>query len=628
MFNLNLCLFIIFAVMKSNVREIELLAPARDADTAIEAIKHGADAIYIGASSHGARSAAGNSVRDIARVVDYAHQFNARVYVTLNTLIYDNEVSQVEHLVNDLYKIGTDALIVQDMGLLRMDIPPIALHASTQCDTRTVDKARFLHSAGFSRIVVAREMSIDEIGKIHGEIPGVEIEAFVHGALCVSYSGDCRASLVTTGRSANRGECAQLCRYRYDLIDGNGETLIRDKHLLSLRDMNRSAQLLEMMEAGVNSFKIEGRLKDTPYVKNITAYYSTLLNDIIALDPGRFKRTSEGKSSITFTPDPARSFNRGFTDYFTAGNPRPDYRIASIDTPKWHGREAAVVKGNRGQGILVKPLTDLHNGDGLGYFDTGRRFKGFRLNRIDNGTLIFPATPLSLRPGTILYRNHDKVFSETLSGDTATRTIPCRMTLRTLPQGNIIALDIRDCRGNTVTVTTEITPSIARTPQEEARLKALSKTGGTIYTVTSVDDMCGDTFIPLSTLSTLRRQGLDALDSAQRITYRREMRLAEDKAAVAPPSLSFHDNVANRKARSFYLSHGTSRIEPASEAKNSLTHGDTVMTCRYCLRREMGRCLKTNEGGKWKEPLTLRSDSVEFRLEFDCKACRMNVTLP
>lgn len=614
--------------MKGKVQDIELLAPARDADTAIEAIKHGADAVYIGASSHGARSAAGNSVEDIARVVDYAHRFNARVYVTLNTLIYDNEVAQVERLVTALYNIGVDALIVQDLGLLRMNIPPIALHASTQCDTRDVDKARLLHSAGFSRIVVAREMSIAGIDEIHREIPGVEIEAFVHGALCVSYSGDCRASLVTTGRSANRGECAQFCRYSYDLIDGDGKTLINDKHLLSLRDMNRSAQLFGMMEAGVNSFKIEGRLKDTPYVKNITAYYSRLLDDIIALNPDRFRRTSRGETTVNFTPDPTRSFNRGFTDYFTAGAPRRDYKIASIDTPKWHGSKVAVVKGNRGKGLLVNPLAELHNGDGLGYFDIGRRFRGFRLNRVENGNLLFPATPLSLRPGTELYRNLDKAFSDTLSGETATRTISFSITLRIAGGGNIIALDASDCRGNNITVTTELTPSQARSPQEAARLKALSKTGGTIYTVASVDDRCGDIFIPLSTLSSLKRSALDALDSAQLATYRRELRLPEDKSAVTPLSLSFHDNVANEKARAFYKSHGTKQIEPASEVKNSLSSGDRVMTCRYCLRREMGYCLKTPEGKKWKEPLTLRSDSVEFQLKFDCKACQMHVTLP
>ncbi len=614
--------------MKSKVQDIELLAPARDADTAIEALKHGADAVYIGASSHGARSAAGNSVDDIARVVDYAHQFNARVYVTLNTLIYDNEVAQVERLVTDLYNIGVDALIVQDLGLLRMDIPPIALHASTQCDTRDAVKAEFLHRAGFSRIVVAREMSIADIANIHHAIPGVKIEAFVHGALCVSYSGDCRASLVTTGRSANRGECAQLCRYSYDLIDGAGKTLISDKHLLSLRDMNRSARLFDMMEAGVNSFKIEGRLKDTPYVKNITAYYSRLLDDIIALNHDRFCRTSCGESTVNFTPDPTRSFNRGFTDYFTAGNPRRDYRIASIDTPKWRGPKVAVVKGNRGKGILVNPLDNLSNGDGLGYFDIDRKFRGFRLNRVENGNMLFPATPLSLRPGTELYRNLDKAFNDTLSGETASRTISCSMVLRTVGDGNTIALDTSDCRGNKVTVTTKADLSPARSPQEATRLKALTKTGGTIYTVTSVDDRCGDMFIPLSVLSTLRRSALDALDSAQRATYRREMRLPEEKSTDAPLSLSFHDNVANEKARSFYKSHGTKQIEPASEVNNTLSSGDKVMTCRYCLRREMGYCLMTPEGKKWKEPLTLRSDSVEFRLKFDCKTCRMHVTLP
>lgn len=347
------------------VRSIELLAPARNADVAIEAIKHGADAVYMGAGSHGARAAAGNSLDDIERVVKYAHIFGARVYVTVNTIVYDDELLQVEQLVRSLYNIGVDALIVQDMALLQMDLPPIALHASTQCDIRTPQKAQLMQAAGFSQVVLARELSLEETAAIHASVD-VPLEAFVHGALCVSYSGDCQAGWALQRRSANRGECPQICRLRYDLLDADGRMLVKGKHLLSLRDLNRSKYIEEMLESGVSSLKIEGRLKDADYVKNITAHYRRLLDEIIGAHPDKYVRASYGSSKISFTPDVAQSFNRGFTTYFT----KPlalSSRMASINTPKWSGVPVGTVKSVSPKFITAALSTQLANGDGLGF---------------------------------------------------------------------------------------------------------------------------------------------------------------------------------------------------------------------------------------------------------------------
>ena len=321
--------------MTTTPRPIELLAPARNAATARAAILHGADAVYIGASHHGARAAAGNSVADIAATAELAHLYGARVYVTVNTLVYDNELAEVEQLAKELYRAGVDALIVQDMALLRLDLPPIALHASTQCDIRTPEKARFLADAGFSQIVLARECTLEETAAIAAAVPDTPIEAFCHGALCVSYSGDCQASFATTGRSANRGECAQICRLPYDLTDHAGRVIVRNRHLLSLRDLNRSADIAAMLAAGVSSFKIEGRLKDEAYVKNTVAAYRAIIDRAIAAEPQNYRRLSAGTSSLTFTPDLSRSFNRGYTPYFLTSDPRQ--KMGSHLSPKSTG---------------------------------------------------------------------------------------------------------------------------------------------------------------------------------------------------------------------------------------------------------------------------------------------------
>lgn len=606
-----------------NQRKIELLAPARDADTAITAFRHGADAVYIGASSHGARYAAGNSLDDIARVVEESRRWDGRVYATVNTLVYDSELAAVERLVAGLWRAGVDALIVQDLGLLRMDLPPVELHASTQCDIRDAATARFLADAGFARLVLARELSIDEIAEIRRAVPQTELEAFVHGALCVSYSGDCRASLVATGRSANRGECAQLCRLSYDLVDGRGNVVVADKHLLSLRDMNRSAAVGEMIEAGICSFKIEGRLKDQAYVKNTVAAYRRAIDNVIAASDGKLRRSSLGATEVSFVPDLDKTFNRGYTNYFLNG--ATTAKMACFDTPKSIGEKVgATVGASQGREVTARLVKPLSNGDGLGWFDRQGRFQGVRLNRVDGNRLIF-AKNIDLAPGTDLFRNNDKSWRDILAGNTATRRHDATITLRAAENGRpaIDMLLVESGLSVTVAIDADIQP--ARNPQTDRHLSALTKTGDTIYNITAVEDMIPELFIPASSLTELRRLATAAMDRALRINHRHRLRLPE-KPSVAPRAV----NVANVKAREFYLDHGAETIEsaletaPLDERKRSDIR---VMTTRYCLRRELGACLKTQQGRRLEGPLTLRRSGgvPEFRLDFDCRACRMNV---
>ncbi|MBE6318795.1 MAG: U32 family peptidase [Bacteroidales bacterium] len=610
---------------KNIPRKIELLAPARDANTAIEAIKHGADAVYMGATSHGARSVAGNSLEDIAKVVDFAHQFNVKVYITINTIIYNNEIKTVEQLIHNLYRIGVDALIVQDMGILRMNIPPIALHASTQCDTRSVEKAKFLEKVGFSQIVLARELSFEEIAKIHNKV-NVPLEAFVHGALCVSYSGDCQASCVAKGRSANRGECAQMCRLPYSLIDNKNHILVKDKYLLSLRDLNRSADIEAMLEAGVSSFKIEGRLKDVGYVKNTVAAYRKIIDRIIEQNPNKYQRSSLGTTTLKFTPALNKSFNRGYTRYFADKNSIA-HPMASLHSPKSIGEPVTQVKRNLpGGAIMIKELSvELHNGDGLGYFDKNNKFYGFRLNRIENNTL-YPASQVNIPIGTTIYRNKDKQWDDELAQDTALRTIDIEMILR-IANNRILALDICDCRGNAITSTLSIEPQQAKTPQLDARRRTLEKLGGTIYRLISLTDNVGDIFIPASQLADLRRNALALLDKAQKTRYSHDIRLPEDASSPLPMGneLSYHDNVANHLAQQFYKDHGATVITPAIEIQQPDSNETIVMTTRYCLRREMGCCLKTPQGKTLPSPLFLTTGNTRFQLHFDCQNCQMQL---
>lgn len=588
-------------------RRLELLAPAADREVAIQAIIHGADAVYMGGPSHGARKKASNSIEDIRAVVDFAHKFRARVYITLNTLVYESELREVESLCWELYRIGVDALIVQDMALLRMNLPPIALHASTQCDTRTPEKAEFLQNAGFSQIVLARELSLVEISEICRKVT-VPVECFIHGALCVSYSGRCGASFIATGRSANRGECAQICRMPYTLRNSRGEVLEKDKYLLSLRDFNASRSITGMIEAGVSSFKIEGRLKDAAYVKNVTAYYRAEINRVIAANPDLYERASYGESEISFTPDLSKSFNRGFTDYFLAG--RRSVSMASLRTPKSMGEE-------------ISDVRMLNNGDGISFFNARGEYEGVGVNRVENGRII-SSRPFALPKGTVIHRTLDRRWQNELARDTAVRTIALDVTI------DETGISASDERGVKVRIALQAEKSEARKPMDPRPVFA--KLGGTIYRLRNyVNLLDKNTFIPASQLTALRRRLIEQLDIANLSTYKFDYRLKELDSPYIERKIDARGNVANSLAERFYREHGVQEIQRALEA--SKPEGEqAVMTTRYCLRRELGVCLRDKSADparcrRYAGPLTMSTGPHTFHIEFDCKNCEMNLYL-
>lgn len=612
--------------MPNNIKKkvIELLAPARNAECGMEAIRHGADAVYIGGPSFGARQAAGNSIEDIQQLCDFAHLFGARIYVTLNTILWDSELQAAEDMVWQLYHAGVDALIVQDLSLLQLHLPPIALHASTQMDNCTPEKAKWLEAAGFRQIVLARETSLEQTQAIAAAVK-VPLEAFVHGALCVSYSGRCYASQYCFDRSANRGCCAQFCRLSFDLLDGKGNVRVADQHLLSLRDMNRSASLLDMMQAGVRSFKIEGRLKDMGYVKNVTAYYRQRIDDLIA-HSDEYVRSSYGTSTLNFTPDVDRSFNRGFTEYFLHGRtPKP---IHAFYSPKAIGPEVGTVVRADRRTFTFRPAPDaaapLTAGDGLCYIDTNGKLQGFRVNKIE-GDLVFPANMPRLTAGTKLHRNLDFAFDKALAKQTAKRTLAATLTLREIEKG--YALDMADETGNHVSLDFEHPHEEARSSQHAAIERQLSKLGETPFTATEIHiETLGERFIPASVLAEWRRQTCDSLMHSHRLSYQRDIPGKTDHDALKqllPKNLPYSANVANHMAEKFYKAHGVQHIDPAFEIEPP--RGEAViMTCRHCIRHALGICLKKDRSVP--EPLSLRlPDGRTFRLKFDCRRCEMQV---
>lgn len=614
--------------------ELELLAPARDAATAFAAIDHGADAVYIGGPAFGARLAACNSLDDIASVVSYAHRFGVRVYVTLNTIIYEHELEEMQRLTYELYRIGVDALIVQDMALLMPGTAPIELHASTQTDARTPEKAAMLARAGFAQIVLPREFSLDEIARTHAAAPEARLEVFVHGALCVSYSGDCQAGFATTGRSANRGECPQVCRLRFRLTDGRGRDVVppdggsSERHWLSLADMNRLDRLADLAAAGVTSFKIEGRLKSSAYVKEVTAAYSQALDRLIESNPGRFRRSSHGRVRLTFKPDTAAAFNRGFTTYFLT----PDARtgISSTLTPKWTGQPVGSTLQCNGGRIRARLSAALNPGDGLVWLDGKGELHGFRVNKVEGDVIHTPAgADVPARPGIKLMRNNDARHQAMLQrDDTARRTMRLDMTLR-LSADRRVVLDLKDERGCGVTLASDQrAEDTARTPQDAARRKVLERLGDTPYELGTLDDRAGDAFIPASQLAELRRRAIEALDGV----WETVRPVARRKPAALSPGefenmrLGYHDNVANSLARRFYESHGAVVEHQALEVEPQTAGPLRVMTTRYCLRRELGACLRRPEqASKLPPELFLEAPLGRFRLHFDCANCQMQI---
>jgi putative protease len=609
-------------------KHLELLAPAKNADFGIEAINHGADAVYIGGPAFGARAKAPNSLEDIARLVKHAHRYHAEVFVALNTIFHDSELEAARKLVHQLYDIGVDALIVQDMGLLEMDLPPIQLHASTQTDIRTVEKAAFLDQVGFSQLVLARELDLPTVKQI-ADATTCNLEYFIHGALCVAFSGQCYISHAHTGRSANRGECSQECRLPFTLEDQKGRIIGKDKHFLSMKDNDQSMNLRALIDAGVSSFKIEGRYKDLPYVKNATAHYRQLLDEILR-DRPELAKSSHGACTYSFTPQPEKTFNRSATDYFAYGRQAD---IGAFDTPKFSGELLGKVSKIGKDFIEIETNTELHNGDGICFFDVHKELVGLRINTVAGKKLYPNEMPADIRNNTIVYRNRDHAFMRLLEKDSAQRKIGLQMIFAETSDG--FTLSVTDSSGLSATVQCVAEKQTADNAEKsETNLREnLSKLGNTDFTVAEIYIQTTQAwFVPASVANNLRRDAIAQLQQVRQSAYQRPPR----KAATVPPAifpedtLSYLANVYNQKARAFYQKHGVKLIAKAYEANEEL--GEVpVMITKHCLRFSHGLCPKEAkgvlgvQGTVTAEPMTLINGNDRFTLKFDCKPCEMHV---
>lgn len=657
------------------MRTLELLAPAKNLECGIAAIDHGADAVYIGAPRFGARAAVGNSLEDIQKLCEYAHQFNAKVHVTVNTIIYEEEMEDTLKMIADLDRIGVDALLLQDMGVLwdvrANNLWHRELHASTQCDTRTADKVSWLHSVGFNRVVLARELSVDEIKAIHKKFSDVDLEVFVHGALCVSYSGVCYASEKCFKRSANRGECAQFCRMKFNLLDSDGKEIEHQRHLLSLKDLCQIDHLEELAEAGASSFKIEGRLKDVNYVKNVVSAYSKKLDEVVRKHPTTYRRASRGEVDYRFTPNLKKTFNRGFTNYFLKGR-QPD--IASFDTPKAMGEYVGKVKEIRGRiSFNVATVTSFANGDGLCFINDNHELEGFRVNRVEGNRLYPHRMPENLRPGMALYRNNDQAFEKILSGKTAERRLPLvvRLSLVTTidsdsgqkkPFGVRVEAFLVTAKGldsgiKVADFTQDMQLELAKHSQLENLYTQMHRMGDSIFTCKEAffENGIEKYFIPNSVLGALRRDMFQEInESIEQMVDRTfalgvgrmltggghvlsepgEHCMSQEKFEWQPEyaKWSYLYNISNTSAWHFYEQHGLKKLGAAFELSNRSQDGlgmsePLIMQCRHCIRYALGYCVKRG-GAKptWKEPLYLElGDGRKFKLEFVCKECQMNI---
>ena len=600
---------------------IELLSPAKNADVGIVAVNHGADAVYIGAPAYGARAAAGCSVADIERLACYAHRFRARVYVALNTILTDAELPQAVRIAHQLYEAGADALIVQDMGLLETDLPPIALHASTQCDNRTVEKVKFLEQCGFSQIVLARELSLTQIAEIARQTTAT-IECFVHGALCVSYSGQCYLSQALFGRSANRGCCAQPCRLPYTLRDADGKILLRDKYLLSLKDFDASEHLQQLIQAGVGSLKIEGRLKDTNYVKNITAYYRRKLDQLF--DGTAYHATSSGRVQFFFEPNPQKTFYRGTTDYFLM---QRRSQMASFDTPKSMGEYVGKVQHVYAKSFDIINTVEIHNGDGLCFMLPNGKFTGCRINRVEKHTC-FPVEMPPLTPNIRLYRNFDAAFNRLLAGEhTAERRIAMDIIVRQVNTDLIFEATDEDGTHTTVTLNNcDLEPAQQPAQAQQNLEKQLSKLGTTDFAIRHLQiDLQPMPFIPASVVTRCRRQLTDQLMQKRLISYKPERHTLQPTTHPFPQPLSdYRANVLNAAAERFYNRHGIKITQRAFEQQPQ--PNAELMCTRYCLRFALGLCREpVHNKQTLHEPLILSTDGHELQLEFNCEKCEMIV---
>jgi 23S rRNA 5-hydroxycytidine C2501 synthase len=596
---------------------IELLSPAANLESGKAAIDCGADAVYIGAPKYGARAAAGNSLEDIASLIQYAHLFRVKVYITLNTLLYDGEIPDAVAMIKKLYEAGADGIIIQDLALLECDLPPIPLIASTQMHNLEPERIYFLDQFGFSRIILARELPLQTIRKLKDTVKA-ELEYFVHGALCVGYSGQCYLSYASGGRSANRGECAQPCRLPYSLTDLDGKVIVQNKHLLSIKDLNLSERLGDLLDAGVTSFKIEGRLKDIGYVKNITAFYRQKLDEIL-VNRRDMQRTSSGRSEIPFTPDPERSFNRGFTQYNIDDKVN---NLGSIETPKSKGKALGFVR-NVKEGILIQTAETLRTGDGLCYFDSLGELAGFSINKLDGEKVILPRN-LNIPDGTMIYRNSDLAFEKQLQLPVQ-RKICVKITLQQTTEG--IQAEATDEDGISAFCMLPAAENLANDQIKFAQTlrKQFAKSGNTPFEIENLTIEGTDLpFLTIAQINEARRRLLEKLTENRLKTY-----IRQDRKPILPENRTFsikNDfrlNVINEKSQAFYEKQGITIMEAAPE-KSGDTAEKVIMTCKYCIRGELGLCL-LEKPGPYTSELLLIGDGQKYRLTFDCGKCEMSV---
>jgi len=605
-------------------KKIEILAPAKNLIQGIAAINSGADAVYIGAPQFGARSNATNSIEDVAELVKYAHLFNAQVFVVINTILYDNELETCCKMIWELYEIKVDALIIQDMSILEMDLPPIVLHASTQSNNRDADKIKFLKDAGIKRVVLARELNLHQIKEI-SDTADVELEFFVTGALCVSFSGNCYMSVANGERSANRGSCAQNCRLPYNLIDGNGETLIKNSHLLSIKDLDVSDQIPNLIEAGICSFKIEGRLKDVVYVKNNVSYLRQKLDSFLEGNE-KYTKASSGKCTFTFDSSLNRTFNRGYTDYFV--NERHQ-SIGSWESPKSKGQYIGKLIRTVGNSYEIENGNLLNNGDGLCYINDDNEAEGIYVNRAENG-FVYPNVLKEIKDGTFIYRNNDAAFIKIVEReDSAIRKISTKLLLTETKNG--FELTAIDEDGNISSVNLEHPKELTKNNEsiEENFKINLAKTGFTPFTADEITiQFTGNWFLPISKINEMRRLVFEKLTEIRLENYHvEEQPIVKTSHPYPETKLDFMYNVSNKLARKFYERHGVTEIEKAFELQWD-PGKSRVMTTKYCIKYELEKCPKYHKdtlGVKVKEPLVLKQGELEYKLKFNCKPCEMEI---
>jgi collagenase-like PrtC family protease len=605
-------------------KKVEILAPAKNLVQGMAAINAGADAVYIGAPQFGARSNATNSIEDIESLVEYAHLFKAQVFVVVNTILYDHELEDCKKLIHELYAIGVDALIVQDMAVLEMDLPPIVIHASTQANNRDPKHVKFLADAGMKRVVLARELNLDQIKDIH-QATDVELEFFVSGALCVSFSGNCYMSIANGERSANRGSCAQNCRLPYNLVDGTGKTLISNSHLLSIKDLDLSDQLPNLIEAGVTSFKIEGRLKDMVYVKNNTSYLRKKLDAFLENNES-YKKASSGRTFFNFDPEMDRSFNRGYTDYFV--NKRTE-KIGSWESPKSQGQYIGKLIETKANGYIIENFEKLNNGDGLYFINENNEPDGMQINIIVNN-IVVPNTFKNIAPGTVIYRNSDAEFIRLVErDDSAIRKIGVNLTFTETNDGFMLVAIDED--GHQSITSFESVKELAK--NEESTIpnikKNLSKAGGTPFIIDNIDiEFSQNWFLPISKINEVRRVVLEQLiDIRIKEYHREEFQIQKTDHPYPVSQLDFTYNVSNHMAKAFYKRHGVTEIEKAFELQWD-PGKSRVMVTKYCVKYELGKCARFQRdtmGEKVVEPLTLTHGENAYKLKFNCKPCEMEI---